>query len=513
MKRAVVGLAFVVGLAPWACSSNDEGTPSPGVDSGVAHETGTGSDVTITNDVSEIDTAVADTSTNDAGTVTCAPASATPTPMSGDITADKSLTCDKVYSLSGMIHVQAPATLTIQQGTLLLMGTDASIVVAPGAKIVAVGTRDQPIVFTSAKAVGSRAPGDWGSLAIVGKAPGNWGCTGAGCPTAGAAVTKSVPDANPWPADMPLPAAGSDPFTASDYADSSGKLVYVRLEYGGSVRGGDAAAYDHEILGLYGVGNGTVIDYVDMRQANYGCLFAEGGSFDAKHLICQHGGNTAFGVSRGGKNRLQFVLDQDSPHKAAEGLGIKGPRDSNTLSPVTDPTVYNITVCGTNGSLETSKDPYGLFLKREPAGHVFNMIASGFRAGIAMRNGTNTQLAAGAQPATTELHNSVFFKNFDPSLDAGADADTNIAYGSPPDEIDVTPWFNTAAWKNSVSDPHLGNCFDATTFSMAPTTALTTGAATPPDDGFFDKTATYIGALKDSSDSWATGNWVVWSAN
>jgi hypothetical protein len=51
---------------------------------------------------------------------------------------------------------------------------------------------------------------------------------------------------------------------------------------------------------------------------------------------------------------------------------------------------------------------------------------------------------------------------------------------------------------------------------MAPATALTANAATPVDpDGvpFFDTTATYIGALRDQNDTWASGAWVVWSAN
>jgi hypothetical protein len=34
----------------------------------------------------------------------------------------------------------------------------------------------------------------------------------------------------------------------------------------------------------------------------------------------------------------------------------------------------------------------------------------------------------------------------------------------------------------------------------------------PPDDGFFDASARYVGAVKDASDTWATGAWTVWSA-
>ena len=46
---------------------------------------------------------------------------------------------------------------------------------------------------------------------------------------------------------------------------------------------------------------------------------------------------------------------------------------------------------------------------------------------------------------------------------------------------------------------------------MAPQNAITANAATPPNDGFFDNTAAYLGAFKDSTNIWASGNWVQWS--
>ena len=45
-----------------------------------------------------------------------------------------------------------------------------------------------------------------------------------------------------------------------------------------------------------------------------------------------------------------------------------------------------------------------------------------------------------------------------------------------------------------------------------PAATLTENAASPPDDGFFDAGAKYIGAFK-ADDSWATGAWVSFDAN
>jgi len=77
---------------------------------------------------------------------------------------------------------------------------------------------------------------------------------------------------------------------------------------------------------------------------------------------------------------------------------------------------------------------------------------------------------------------------------------------------DPIGWFNTAGWKNSEADPMLDNCFDATHMGGKPAVSLTANAAPPPNDGFFDPNAGYIGAFKDRTDQWATGNWVVWDS-
>jgi len=424
----------------------------------------------------------------------CATLPGTPVGISGHIVSNRTLTCDHLYLFSGLVIVDTGATLTVEKGTTILMSTDGSLIVRPGAKLRAQGTRDQPIVFTSAHLPGTRAPGDWGMVALLGKSPGNWGTD-----SNGKVITQHAPEANDWPGGtFPYVAGGSDP------ADSSGTLKYVRFEYGGMVRT-SAGQTDHEMVGMYGVGRGTLLEYIDMRQSNFGCLFAEGGTFDARHLVCQWGENGGFDFTRGNQSRVQFLLNQESPFKAAEGLGLKGPGDKNQLQPLTDPAIYNVTLCGTNGANATLKDPYGIFLKRQPAGHLHNLIASGYHAGIAMLTGGPAP-GGGVAPATTELRDSILFGNFDPSTPS-----TNIAYPSPPNDTDLVAWFYNQPWENSVADPQLGDCFDPSTLKAAPASAITTHAAKPPNDGFFDPSATYVGAFKDASDTWASGAWVVWS--
>src|SRR5262249_44591263 len=154
-----------------------------------------------------------------------------------------------------------------------------------------------------------------------------------------------------------------------------------------------------------------------------------------------------------------------------------------------------------------SRSSYTFFVKRRPAGLVVNFIGTGFRAGLAMTGGS------AEAPATTELGSALLFGNFDPNVHA----DTNIAYpaGTEPldehDDIPLVDRFKQPAGNNGTSDPGLESCFDRATLRAAPAAALTASAAAPPDDGFFDPGAAYIGAFRDRSDGWASGNWLVWN--
>ena len=62
------------------------------------------------------------------------------------------------------------ATLTIEPGTVI-RGSKANkgaLIIEKGAKIIAEGTPENPIVFTSNQDAGSRSYGDWGgSLSLA----------------------------------------------------------------------------------------------------------------------------------------------------------------------------------------------------------------------------------------------------------------------------------------------------------------------------------------------------------
>src|SRR5688572_10357414 len=97
------------------------------------------------------------------------------------ISASTTWTSDKIYLLKGFVRVGddvkrsggttvTGVTLTIEPGTIIMGDRESkgALIIQRGNKIIAEGTVDEPIVFTSERAPGQRQPGDWSGLVIVG---------------------------------------------------------------------------------------------------------------------------------------------------------------------------------------------------------------------------------------------------------------------------------------------------------------------------------------------------------
>src|SRR5690625_5050377 len=80
------------------------------------------------------------------------------------VLSSQTLTPDNKYLLLGQVFVRDGETLTIEPGTVIFgdKRTRATLIIDKGGKIIADGTRENPIVFTSAQEPGVRDRGDWG---------------------------------------------------------------------------------------------------------------------------------------------------------------------------------------------------------------------------------------------------------------------------------------------------------------------------------------------------------------
>src|SRR3990170_7390863 len=207
--------------------------------------------------------------------------------LTGDITSNTTLTANNTYLLRDIVRVQSGATLTIEPGTVIYgeNSTQGSLVVKPGGKILAEGTANNPIVFTSEfnKPGSTQEPtyGDWGGIILLGNAPIN---------VPGGTASIEGP---------------GDSYGGTNPDDNSGVMKYVRIEYPGI-----AYSLNNEINGLTfgGVGRGTTIDYIQVSYSGDDSYEWFGGTVNCKHLIAYRGWDDEFDTDFGFEGKLQYLV-------------------------------------------------------------------------------------------------------------------------------------------------------------------------------------------------------------
>lgn len=269
--------------------------------------------------------------------------------LQGELTANKTLLKDKVYALSGEYIVKTGATLTIEEGVKIVAMTDDEsvdyILVQQGAKIEAVGTKENPIIMTSDK----KESGAWGGLHICGKAHTN-AENGEG--------TSEI---------------GNAAYGGSADNDNSGTLKYIRLE-----NTGYALDSEHEANGIsfYGVGNGTTVEYVQAYNGSDDGFEFFGGSVDVKHMVVTNCSDDSFDWTEGWNGRGQFLV---AYQEAKETLGFDCDClmecDNNgknfAATPVACPTLANLTLIGNGGEKQ------GVRLRAGTQVKMYNALISG----------------------------------------------------------------------------------------------------------------------------------------
>ncbi len=284
----------------------------------------------------------------------------------GTISESTTWTADNQYLLSGFVYIASGVTLTIEPGTIIKgdKPTKGSLLILPGGKIMATGTIDKPIVFTSNQPVGQRVAGDWGGLVLLGKAP----------------VNKP---------NAVVEGENKSVFGGTDAADNSGTLKYVRIEFAGI-----AFETDKEINGLTfaGVGSGTQIDYVQVSYSGDDSFEWFGGTVNAKHLIAYRGLDDDFDTDNGYSGRVQygFILrDPQIADQAGDSNGFESDNDGSgsTATPQTSAKFANITVVMGDGKVN-SKFASAMRLRRNTKVSAYNSVFTGgwLRSGLRVEN-------------------------------------------------------------------------------------------------------------------------------
>jgi hypothetical protein len=401
--------------------------------------------------------------------------------ISGDIERNARLTCDKDYLLKFNVFVLPGVTLTIEKGTKIVgdVDTKAALVVQPGARLIADGTPEHPIVFTSERPPHERRPGDWGGVIVLGNASTNL-MDEHGQPRRGHVEGITF---------------GGE-YGGSDDDDDSGVIRYVRIEYAGT-----ELAPGNEINGLTlaGVGRKTRIDNVEVRQVTDDCFEFFGGTVDAKHLICQHGGDDGFDWDLGYRGRLQFLVFQQG-HRAEPGSnGFEGDNDPNASlnEPRSAPVIFNATLCGRGP--ESEGEQYGVLARRRTAGRIANSIFYGFDAGIDVRD----------PDSALQLVGSTFFGDPKVAVAYAEQPNGTGPLGDDDEGFDEAKTFLETLWGNASVHTDIPACLDPEHPSFA-VPGATSVPVLPPEDGFFDASVAFVGAVHDERDPWIVSPWITW---
>jgi len=423
--------------------------------------------------------------------------------VSSDITTNTTWSADKIWRINNIVKVSDGTTLTIEAGTIIF-GASASkgtLVVMRGGKIIADGTSSAPIVFTSDKAPGTRAAGDWGGIIIAGKAPNNHG------PSISLEGTTDIP------------------FGGNVSNDNSGTLRYVRIEFAGKIIENNK---EFNSLTLASVGSATIIENV---QCSYGLddsFEFFGGTVNAKRLVSYKTTDDDLDTDIGHNGFIQFALCIRDANIGdiffSNGIETDNDPFGSTQPPLTKTVFANITIIGGKYSADNTVTGYlqnGAHLRKNSSPTIYNSFITGFPVGIFMDD-TKPGVSTNAVNEDLQIRNTILagVENWGNNNWGGNTNNTNAplrSAGTPASGFQVNTWYYTGSFNNSILTKWQESGIDQSLFgSNNPLPQLTSGALlltagrwdnTPKASGAFFEKVGFIGAF--GTDNWTAG-WCNW---
>jgi nitrogen fixation protein len=366
--------------------------------------------------------------------------------VSGTITENITWTNNNIYILEGKVVVDGGAVLNIEAGTVIKgaegQNTQASaLVVDRDATINANGTAEEPIIFTSV--LDDIMPGEVVSPNLTVDDRGLWG---------GVIVLGNAPSSLEGDAEEELiegiPAgSGYGLYGGSDPADNSGTIEYISIRHGGANIG-----EGNEINGLTlgGVGNGTVIDHIEViANLDDGVEFF-GGTVDASNIVVWGVGDDSVDIDQaysGTVSNVAIVMTNVSDH----GLEIDGPEGSAPGMY----TLQNVTIFSDDSETNSSSG---------------NREYAQFRSG-AMGTNSNILLVGGLTDSDFTLDDN---QNTADSYTAGDLTFSGIEIVLPEGVSDVSTLFTDATGTTTFQDDATGT--NGFVSEVADTDAATVGA-------------------------------------
>ena len=388
--------------------------------------------------------------------------------ISGDITRNMTLKRKKTYLLQGGVFVRSGAKLTIKAGTTINCDTGSFLVVDKGAKIIAKGTAERPIVFTSAQPANQRRRGDWGGVIFNGNAPIN--------------VTGGVAEGE----------GGTGTYGGNDPDDNQGTMRYVRVEWAGF-----PISPDNELnaFAFQGAGSGGTFEFLEALNGGDDGFEWFGGTANARNIVSVGSLDDSIDWTFGWTGKVQFAVVQ----QRADGAGVadRGIEADNNetdfgLTPRSSPQLANVTLVG-DPDPEFAGSTLGLELRRGTAGELRNFIVMNFKnVGLRISDqATYDQFGDGS----LDLQGFIFFDNREGENFSGTTADALVGKGLAELRIldDVNP---------QLANPTSTSAPDFRPAAGSP--ALDAANVAPSFDDAFFTAAPYVGAF-DATTNWLSG--------
>jgi hypothetical protein len=462
----------------------------------------------------------------------------------GSLTANTTiLTCDKNWILDKKIFVDAGKTLVVHAGTVIkgrkysTPDSATCLIVSRGAKMIADGNYDCPIVMTAeADPMDGSFPiannGQWGGLVLAGRATNNLTLAANGPYTAGAgngklAIADGLGYFEGFATTDPRMYFGADlnGGESFDDNDNSGIYRYLSVRFSGAILnvGGEINA-----ISLGSIGRGTTMEHIETVSTADDNMEFWGGTVNVKYFVGMFGNDDNFDFDDGYSGKAQFVftvktstLDTLTSNAADNGFECDADDQKSNNTPRSHPVFYNCTMIGNDKTTLNSDNSglSGIEAKELTEGEFYNCVFANFRYGLNLIKSLGTRVNVAGEAyhnwANTGGNGSNSLKvkcnvfagcTLPIAIDKNAtgtllSTDTAQFYTTDKNVVmNTIPGF-TYLWTMN------GNTNAVTTqFDPIPNPGLSTsGCPNAPADGFFTPT-TYKGAFDPSAKSWLS-NW------
>jgi hypothetical protein len=474
----------------------------------------------------------------------------------GQLTANQTLTCDKIYTLDRKIYVPNGVTLTINPGTVVkgasaALPADATgLIVERGGKLIADGTQSCPIVFTAAAdpmdgSYSLTNVGNWGGIVILGTASNNLiaSNTYAGKPSGYAGNGVGFIEGFLATNFGDCYGAGDPAFPTFNDNDNSGILRYVSIRHAGALV---ADANELNGLSLGSVGRGTTIEHLEIVAAADDNIEFFGGTVNVKYVSTLFGDDDMFDYDLGWKGKGQFLfgIAGDSItglHTTDNGFEADADDDKKAPALRSHPVLYNVTLIS-NGHINPSADnsgPAAIHAKELAEGEIYNSIFANFRSGLHLATGRSNATNKGdaydnwtvadnayntgtgvARKGSLIVKNNTFvgfgnqptrsFYITTGALTSGKNATIAYKAATAASAADIAQFTTTDGNSVVASVPGFDfnwawndathTSYDTNPYHAAPTSNISSSIA-PPADGFFS-VVNYRGAFDANKGSW-----------